>query len=460
MKADDPSGGRRGTVDAGAATPREPPFGADDPDPFMHPLEAAQIVVRASRDEADHDAAAQALEHALADKLLRVIGQQRGGMNRRQPLSPRVWAHHRLDLRAAATSPKGGRSGSAWTDLRFLSREVLALWPPDLLTLDEGCAFLEPRLEEEPADIRRWLLAQLEAGGVERLCATPENGWRCLPVSPAPPSGGGPGAPWPPQPRYWRVRRRQLLEAILDHPAARYPGRTLVPLASEPPWTAHPLARDMVAAASGYGPDGAAGWLKDRARRADPDGSPPAVRARFAPRALAELERTSEREIRRALFPAMILDDLEGAGGQEIGGRPGCCAWYLPSGALASGECPDSGLAVADVEWDGDELRAALAKEFATDAGATASPPAATKPKDREGIGGAPRKYPWDELGAAFGAWLHEEPRRDQQRPSQLLEALADIAERLGREAPNRTTAQPYLNRWLKGYRAFVGDGN
>jgi hypothetical protein len=138
MKADDPSGGRRGPADAGAATPREPPFGgAHDPDPFMPPLEAARLVVRASRDEIDLDAAAGVLERALADKRLHAIGQQRGGMDRRQRLSPRVWAHQRLDLRAAATSPKGGRSGPAWTDLLFLRRQVLELWPPDLLTLDE-----------------------------------------------------------------------------------------------------------------------------------------------------------------------------------------------------------------------------------------------------------------------------------------------------------------------------------
>jgi hypothetical protein len=138
----------------------------------MHPLEAARLVVRASRDEIDLDAAAGVLERALADKLLRVLGQQRGGMDRQQRLSPGVWAHKRLDLRAAATSPKGGRSGPAWTDLRFLRRQVLELWPPDLLTLDEAHAFLEPRLAAEPREVRRWLLAWFTEGKLERLCAT------------------------------------------------------------------------------------------------------------------------------------------------------------------------------------------------------------------------------------------------------------------------------------------------
>jgi hypothetical protein len=35
--------------------------------------------------------------------------------------------------------------------------------------------------------------------------------------------------------------------------------------------------------------------------------------------------------------------------------------------------------------------------------------------------GGAPREYPWDEIGAAFGAWLHESPSRTRaQVPAAL----------------------------------------
>jgi hypothetical protein len=436
MKADDPSGGRRGAADAGAATPREPPFGADDPDPFMHPLEAAQIVVRASRDEIDLDGAAEALERALADKLLRVIGQHEG-VSRERWVPARVWAHHRLELLPAATSLRGDRWGPGWAELRFRRKDVLALWPQDVLTLDEACAFLEPRLEAEPADIRRWLLAQLEAARIERLCATPENGWRCLPVPPDPPSGGRPGAPWPPPPRYWRVRRGQLLEAIRDHPRWTH-WRTRVPLASVAPWTAYHEARAMAAAASRYDPDGAAAWLVARSLWADVQGPPPALRARFAPRALAELEQRSERETHRALHPGMTPSDLEDERGQEIGGRPGCCAWYPPRAVLAPGGGSDSGLAVGQVEWHGDELRAALGQEFATDAGATASPPAVTEPKSRKGVGGRPRKYDWDKLGAAFGAWLHQENYRDRLDERFHLDALAELAGLLGCGVPDR----------------------
>ena len=95
------------------------------------------------------------------------------------------------------------------------------------------------------------------------------------------------------------------------------------------------------------------------------------------------------------------------------------------------------------------------------------APPAPPDPAggDRRGAGGAPRKYPWDELGAAFGAWLHQEPGRDQLSASKHLDALAEIAGELGSEAPDRSTASPYRKAWLKGYRAFVAvldrrDGN
>ena len=189
--------------------------------------------------------------------------------------------------------------------------------------------------------------------------------------------------------RYWRVRRMPLLEAIRDHPKRSH-WRTQVPLASDPPWTGYLVARAMVATASGYDPDGAAAWLVARAVSADPKGPPPAVRARFGPRALAELERGSDRESGRARYPSMILSDLAD-GGQDIGSRPGCCAWYPPRAALPSGECPDSGSAIEQVEWHGDDLRAALGREFAPGLGGAAFLPAAKKAKSRAGIDGAPR---------------------------------------------------------------------
>jgi hypothetical protein len=74
----------------------------------------------------------------------------------------------------------------------------------------------------------------------------------------------------------------------------------------------------------------------------------------------------------------------------------------------------------------------------------------------RKGVGGAPRKYDWDALGAAFGAWLHDEPGRDWLGGEAHTRALAELAAELEIEAPDRTTAQPYFGRWLKGYRAFL----
>ena len=107
-------------------------------------------------------------------------------------------------------------------------------------------------------------------------------------------------------------------------------------------------------------------------------------------------------------------------------------------------------------EWHLGDLRAALARDRA--AGGEAPEPAGepgARP-DRKGVGGAPRQYPWDELGAAFGAWLHEQPGRDRLRPKAHLDALAELAGALGCEVPDRNTARPYLKLWVKGYRAFL----
>jgi hypothetical protein len=75
--------------------------------------------------------------------------------------------------------------------------------------------------------------------------------------------------------------------------------------------------------------------------------------------------------------------------------------------------------------------------------------------EDRRGAGGAPRKYPWDELGAAFGAWLHQEPGRDRLPASKHLDALAEIAGEL--RARCRTGTRPplpeSLARGLPGLR-------
>jgi hypothetical protein len=74
----------------------------------------------------------------------------------------------------------------------------------------------------------------------------------------------------------------------------------------------------------------------------------------------------------------------------------------------------------------------------------------------RKGVGGAPRKYDWDALGAAFGAWLNDATGRDQLGEDAHVKVLATLAEEMNIQAPDRSTAQPYLARWLKGYQAFL----
>lgn len=85
-------------------------------------------------------------------------------------------------------------------------------------------------------------------------------------------------------------------------------------------------------------------------------------------------------------------------------------------------------------------------------------PPAGVEVADpvaAKGKGGAPRRYDWDKLGAAFGAWLHDEPGRDLLAPTEHLAALHTLCDLLGSPQPERQTAAPYLTRWLKAYRIF-----
>ena len=240
----------------------EPPFGADDPDPFMLPLEAAQIVVEASRREIDLEAATRELVRSLVERRLTIQGQ-RFGRSRSEEVPANEWAHLELELLHATASSCGDSMPrrEAWTELRFRRKEVLALWPPDALTLDEACVFLASRLEGDPSSNRHWLLTQFTDGRIERLYPSPITHWQHRPLALDPSDNRSSWEPLP-HPKHWRVRREQLLKAILDR-ADEAAWRTRVPAISEPPWTAYHLACGMVARRA-YDPDAARrGWSLD-----------------------------------------------------------------------------------------------------------------------------------------------------------------------------------------------------
>jgi hypothetical protein len=198
----------------------------------------------------------------------------------------------------------------------------------------------------------------------------------------------------------------------------------------------------MVVRASGFDPEGAAAWLIERLYTPEeliPAPSLP-LRARFSPQSLAELERQSEREKYRAQYPSMFFTAAE---------QLNQCLWFCPGKALARGACPESGLTLAQVEWHAEELQATLKREFPQ------QKPSGAVRTDRRGVSGAPGKYPWHALGAAFGAWLHEKPGRAGLDERDHLDALAALAAELECEIPPRTTAQRYLHLWLEGYMAL-----
>jgi hypothetical protein len=79
------------------------------------------------------------------------------------------------------------------------------------------------------------------------------------------------------------------------------------------------------------------------------------------------------------------------------------------------------------------------------------------QPQSRKGVGGAPGKYDWNALGAAFGAWLHNEPGRADERPKVKYDAVRDLAVQLGMEPPTDRSIQPYVKTWVDAYRRTLG---
>jgi hypothetical protein len=98
---------------------------------------------------------------------------------------------------------------------------------------------------------------------------------------------------------------------------------------------------------------------------------------------------------------AEVLDDESSC--EPHPGHGGNCLWFHPAEALASGTCPDSGLTIAEVEWDADELRAALASALAVPGTGTDH----RKRVARGARGPKPRDFWPKVLGYAAG-WLAE----------------------------------------------------
>jgi hypothetical protein len=71
---------------------------------------------------------------------------------------------------------------------------------------------------------------------------------------------------------------------------------------------------------------------------------------------------------------------------------------------------------------------------------------------NRQGVGGTPRQYPWDEWAVGFGAWLHERPGRENLPRGQHIKEIVKIAMKLGHPVPDRRTIGPYRDRWLAAY--------
>jgi hypothetical protein len=72
--------------------------------------------------------------------------------------------------------------------------------------------------------------------------------------------------------------------------------------------------------------------------------------------------------------------------------------------------------------------------------------------------GGAPCKYPWDQIGAAFGAWLHDGNGRARLPFPEHHDAVLELAAALGAEGtPDQETVRRYVKIWKAAYLATLG---
>jgi hypothetical protein len=70
--------------------------------------------------------------------------------------------------------------------------------------------------------------------------------------------------------------------------------------------------------------------------------------------------------------------------------------------------------------------------------------------------GGSPRRYNWDVAGAAFGAWLHDQPSiLDMPQPEKRKKVDAVLAELGFMTIPDPKTVDRYIEMWIKGYRVY-----
>jgi hypothetical protein len=99
-----------------------------------------------------------------------------------------------------------------------------------------------------------------------------------------------------------------------------------------------------------------------------------------------------------------------------------------------------------DQTLTGPKLRSPLEEGSAEDEQAPAP-----KPKRKRG---PPFQYKWNELGAAFGTWLHDDPSHLRLSFPDHYSILCDLAAEFGHEkTPDQESARPYIEEWLDGHR-------
>ena len=395
----------RATAPSEAPAP-EATLDPSDRDVWMEPAEAAAWVCAASRNALSLDDAARELARAASERRLTSLQWSR-----------RIG----VDTR---TEPRG-----------YLRAHVLELWPRGgFLTVYEAHGLIEVYTGMRLPLANEWLHEQMRAGVVQLFCETPMTDWASslpLPELQGSYSDSGPPRERLPHAKHWRFLKDQLIEAVYEYRRTHeQPWRTRVPKAPSRPWISHSLARGMVAHATGYDPEAAVAWLTAGALSAEPP-----LRARFSPRALAELERKSPREKFRAMYPSMIAEALDDEASRDPHpDRGGNCLWFHPGEALASGTCPESGLPAAQVEWHADELKAALAREFPA-GGQTDKLSGRARPK---GAPGRPPQDKWVAVLVETGLWLAKEgdPGTDEAVANFMATRFAER----GWEEPSRET--------------------
>jgi hypothetical protein len=148
----------------------------------------------------------------------------------------------------------------------------------------------------------------------------------------------------------------------------------------------------------------------------------------------------SEGTAATVLLDAYEADEIEARPSRNVSGRLDVHLYRLKPEALRS------------TWWHAGDLERLYPIPSST--GRPDHPSLKVGPSDNQG--GAPPKWPWEEIAVCFGLWLSEDDGNSKLTPSLLNKKIREIAKKLGSDDEVGADAIRYhRQQWLKGYAKY-----